>query len=48
MQVLSVEPSARAQMMEAHVRQDWSLTPQAWQAWWDALALRCRLLQQNA
>ena len=45
MQVLADEPGARRQMMEAHVRQDWSLTPQAWQAWWDALALRCRLLQ---
>ncbi len=46
-QVLSSAPGVREQMLAAHVRQDWSLPPQAWTSWWHALALRCKLLETS-
>ena len=45
MQALADVPGVRQQIVEAPVKQDWKLTPQAWVSWWDGLAQRCSLTE---
>lgn len=44
-QALSRSPEARRQILDARIKQDWDLTPQAWNSWWHDLALRCSLIE---
>lgn len=46
LQALSKSPGARRQILEARIKQDWDLTPQAWNSWWHDLVVRCALLEQ--